>query len=199
MRIERNVFGITDAIYSHLSAACESCTLRWKRTDSTEADAYAEVKPEVYEYTYDGEEIPDGPSVLIQTTRISPDSIHYVVYVSCCHPAVQECEMADPVEGETNSYEYRTDEVDNESVPAKGFSSDGVRRELYRVTLMLADYVFTSLMRMSMDSMRMQGLSLIPPSAYMQEFPYCSASIEFDALYLSKPAAMVGTELSDLL
>ena len=199
MIIERSVFGITDIIYNYLTSACESCTLRWKKSDSTDAQDYEEAKPMVYKYVYDGEYVPSGATVLLQTTRISPDSIHYVVYVSCCHPAVQECEIADPVEGETNSYEYRTDEVDNESVPAKGFSSDGVRRELYRVTLMLADYVFTSLMRMSMDSMRMQGLSLIPPSAYMQEFPYCSASIEFDALYLSKPAAMVGTELSDLL
>ena len=199
MIIERNVFGITDAIYGHLSAACEACTLRWKRTDSTEADDYAEAKPTVYEYTYDGEEIPDGPSVLVQTTRISPDSIHYVIYLSCCHPAVQECEKADPVEGETNRYVYRTDDVDGESVPAKDFSSDGVRRELYRVTLMLADYVFTALMRMSMDCMRMQGLTLIPPSSYLQEFPYCSASIEFDAAYISKPAAMVGTDLVDLL
>lgn len=196
--IQRDIFGITDAIYNYLSAACEGCTLRWKKSDSTDAQDYEEVKPTVYEYTFDDANLPSGPSVLIQTTRVNPDSIHYVMYISCYHPAVQECEIADRQEN-TDIYKYRTDETDNQTVPARDYSSGGVRRELYRVTLMLADYVFTSLMRMGIDSARLQGLTMIPPSAYMQSFPECDCTIEFDAVYVSKPVAIVGTELSDLL
>ena len=157
----------------------------------------------VYGSVYDGEEIPVGPSILLQTTRITPENIHYVIYISVVHSAVQECEKADLVEGAENEYTYRTETVVEEGqdveIPATGFTSDDVRRELYRVTLMLGDYVFRMLMQMGNSKARITNLTLVPPSAYMQEFPYCSCSLEMDVSYISKPTAVVNTELFDLL
>ena len=206
MNIQFDVFGITDKIYNYLSEKCAACTLRWKTSASTDPADYEEAKPTVYEFVYDGEEIPDGPSILLQTTNINPSQIHYVIYVSCAHAAVQECEKADAIEGEENKFKYRTETIPPEEegeegteIPATGFTSDGVRRELYKVTLMLGQYVFESLMRMQNDGMQIQNLSLIPPSAFMQEFPYCSATCEFDVLYNSMPKAVATTRLQELL
>jgi hypothetical protein len=204
--IQFDVFGITDKIYKYLSEKCAACTLRWKTSTSTDPAEYGEAKPTVYAFTFDDEEIPDTPSVLIQTTNINPSQIHYVIYVSCAHAAVQECETVDAIEGEENKYTYRTETIPPEEeggegaeVPATGYTSDGVRRELYKVTLMLGQFVFESLMRMGNDGARIQNLSLIPPSAFMQEFPYCSCSLEFDALYESMPKAVATTRLQELL
>lgn len=198
----RNIFGITESIVSYLSEQCNICTLRWKSSSSTEPADYAEVRPKVYAYTFDGDgEIPDSPSVLIQTTRITPDSIHYVVYLSVVHSAILEAEKVDPVEGTQDQFKYRTETVEEEGqeVPATGYTSDGVRRELYKITLMLSDFVFTALMRMGNQCAEIRNLNLTPPSAFMQEFPYCSATIEFDAQYHTRPVSVVGTSLQDLL
>ena len=206
INIQFDVFGITDKIYNYLSEKCAACTLRWKMSTSTDPADYGEAHPKVYAYTFDDEEVPETPSILLQTTNINPSQIHYVIYVSCAHAAVQECETVDAIEGEENKYTYRTETIPPEEeggegteVPATGYTSDGVRRELYKVTLMLGQFVFESLMRMGNDGARIQNLSLIPPSAFMQEFPYCSATIEFDALYESMPKAVVTTRLQELL
>lgn len=206
INIQFDVFGLTQKIYDYLTEKCQYCRLRWKTSASTDPADYEEANPKVYAYTFDDEEVPETPSVLIQTTNINPTQIHYVVYVSCAHAAVQECEKADAIEGEKNKFKYRTETIPPEEeggegteIPATGFTSDGVRRELYKVTLMLGQYVFESLMRMQNDGMQIQNLSLIPPSAFMQEFPYCSATCEFDVLYNSMPKAVATTRLQELL
>lgn len=196
--IQRDVFGITDKLHEYLSNACENCALKWKKSASTNPDDYVEEKPRVYKFTFEGEEIPESPAILIQTTRITPDNIHYILYMTVCHPAVQECEIVDRVEG-TREYAYRTDTVDEKKVPAEGFTSEGVRQELYRACLMLGDYVLTQLERMDNDCINLSNLTLIPPSPYMAEFPYCSTTLEFDVSYISMPKAIVGTTLRELL
>ena len=189
--IIHDVFGATEALKNLLVQDCDSCTLRFKTSSSTDAEDYEEVKPSVYAFTYDtlSSEIP-SPSVLIQPTSISDGVIHYVIYVCVVHPAVQECEITDEMPAGSRHYQYR-DGTD--------FTDEGVRPELYRACLMLAEYVYESLLRLSSTDSRLRGLSITPPSPMMTEFPYCSCTVELDFSYNAFSKKVGGTRLQELL
>lgn len=186
-----DVFGVTEALKNLLIKDCASCTLRFKKSASTDAEDYEEVKPSVYAFTYDtlSSEIP-APSVLIQPTNIADGVIHYVIYVCVTHPAIQECEIVDEDPVGSRQYQYR-DGTD--------FTDEGVRPELYRACLMLAEYVYESLLRLSSTDSRLHGLSITPPSPLMTEFPYCSCTVELDFTYSIFSKKVGGTRLQELL
>ena len=186
-----DVFGATKALKNLLTRDCASCTLRFKKSASTDAEDYEEMKPAVYAFTYDtlSSEIP-APSVLIQPTNIADGVIHYVIYVCVTHPAVQECEIVDEVPQGSRHYEYR-DGTD--------FTDTGVRPELYRACLTLAEYTYESLLKLSSTDSRLHGLSITPPSPLMDEFPYCSCTVELDFSYSTFSKKVGGTRLQELL
>ena len=186
-----DVFGVTKALTNLLTKDCESCTLRFKSSASTDSVDYEEVQPRVYAFTYDdfSSEIP-APSVLIQPTRIIGGVIHYVIYVSVSHPAVQEREIVDENPSGSGQFVYR-DGTD--------FTDAGVRPELYRASLMLAEVVFESLLKLSSSDTRLKNLAINPPSPKMSEFPYCSCTVELDFSYDIYPKKMASTRLQELL
>ena len=186
-----DVFGVTKALTNLLTRDCSACTLRFKASASTDAEDYAEVQPRVYAFTYDdfSSEIP-APSVLIQPTQITGGVIHYVIYVCVVHPAIMQCEITDENPSGSNQYVYR-DGTD--------FTDAGVRPELYKASLMLAEVVFESLLKLSSSDSRLQGLSITPPSPLMTEFPYCSCTVEFDFAYSVFSKKVGGTTLQELL
>ena len=186
-----DVFGVTKALTNLLTKDCESCTLRFKSSASTDSVDYEEVQPRVYAFTYDdfSSEIP-APSILIQPTRIMGGVIHYVIYVSVSHPAVQEREIVDENPSGSGQFVYR-DGTD--------FTDAGVRPELYRASLMLAEVVFESLLKLSSSETRLKNLAINPPSPMMSEFPYCSCTVELDFSYDIYPKKMASTRLQELL
>ena len=186
-----DVFGVTKALTNLLTKDCSACTLRFKSSASTDSVDYEEVQPRVYAFTYDdfSSEIP-APSVLIQPTRIMGGVIHYVIYICVVHPAIMQCEMTDENPSGSNQYVYR-DGTD--------FTDAGVRPELYRASLMLAEVVFESLLKLSSSDTRLKNLAINPPSPYMSEFPYCSCTVELDFSYDIYPKKMASTRLQELL
>lgn len=186
-----DVFGVTKALTNLLTKDCAACTLRFKASASTDAENYAEVTPRVYAFTYDdfSSEIP-APSVLIQPTQIMGGVIHYVIYVCVVHPAVQQCEITE--ESPKGSWQFVYKDGTN-------FTDAGVRPELYRASLMLAEVVFESLLKLSSSDTRLKNLAINPPSPYMEEFPYCSCTVELDFSYDIYPKKMASTRLQELL
>ena len=186
-----DVFGVTKALTNLLTRDCSACTLRFKKSASTDAEDYAEVQPRVYAFTYDdfSSEIP-APSVLIQPTQIANGSIHYVIYVCVAHPAIQQCEITE--ENPKGSWQFVYEDGTN-------FTDAGVRPELYKASLMLAEVVFESLLKLSSSETRLKNLTINPPSPYMEEFPYCSSSVELDFSYDIYPKKMASTRLQELL
>ena len=186
-----DVFGVTKALTNLLTKDCSACTLRFKSSASTDSVDYEEVQPRVYAFTYDdfSSEIP-APSVLIQPTRIMGGVIHYVIYICVVHPAIMQCEMTDENPSGSGQFVYR-DGTD--------FTDAGVRPELYRASLMLAEVVFESLLKLSSSDTRLKNLAINPPSPYMSEFPYCSCTVELDFSYDIYPKKMASTRLQELL
>lgn len=186
-----DVFGVTKALTNLLTRDCSACTLRFKASASTDAEDYAEVTPSVYAFTYDdfSSEIP-SPSVLVQPTQIMGGVIHYVIYVCVVHPAIMQCEITDESPSGSNQYVYR-DGTD--------FTDTGVRPELYRACLMLAEVVFESLLKLSSSETRLKNLVINPPSPMMDEFPYCSCTVELDFSYDIYPKKVSSTRLQELL
>lgn len=186
-----DVFGVTKALTNLLSRDCKNCSLRFKASASTDAEDYAEVTPSVYAFTYDdfSSEIP-APSVLIQPTQIANGVIHYVIYVCVAHPAIQQCEITE--ESPKGSWQFVYKDGTN-------FTDAGVRPELYKASLMLAEVVFESLLKLSSSETRLKNLTINPPSPYMEEFPYCSCTVELDFSYDIYPKKMASTRLQELL
>lgn len=190
--MQRDVIGVSNALFEMLSERMEGCTLKFKTSASLDPADYAEAKPSVYLFTYPTsaiDEVP-SPSVLIQVSRVTPETIHYVVYCDVVHAAIQECEYVDESPEGSHRYVYRE---------GGDFTSDGVREELYRAALLLGDYVLQSIFRMGVDRLTVSNAVLLAPSAYMSEFPHCSSTIEFDVSYNSRPITTVGTRLRELL
>lgn len=186
----RDVLGCSDALYNYLVQKCADCTLRFKASSSVEAEDYAEVTPQVYKFTFDdASEIP-SPCVLIQPTSITQQSIHYVLYISVAHPAIQECEIVDEVPAGSRHYQYRD---------GSEFTSEGVRRELYRACLMLGNFIFFQMMQWRGDGKLIQNLVANPPSPFMENFPSCECTVEFDFTYETRTSTYAGTRLQQLL
>lgn len=186
----RDVFGCSDAIYNYLTQKCADCTLRFKASSSVEAEDYAEVTPQVYEFTFDdASEIP-SPCVLVQPVSVTSSSVHFVLFISVAHGGIQEREIVDEDPAGSHQYVYR-DGTD--------FTSDGVRRELYRACMGLQTFVFNAMLKLSSSDARIQNLTLNPPSPYMESFPACEGTVEFDMAYDTRTVAYAGTRLQDLL
>lgn len=186
----RDVFGCSDAIYNYLTQKCADCTLRFKASSSVEAEDYAEVTPQVYEFTFDdASEIP-SPCVLVQPVNVTASNVHFVLFISVAHGGIQECEIVDEDPTGSRQYVYR-DGTD--------FTSDGVRRELYRACMSLQTFVFNAMLKLSSSDARIQNLTLNPPSPYMESFPACEGTVEFDMSYDTRTVAYAGTRLQDLL
>lgn len=186
-----DVFGVTKALSNLLSRDCKNCTLRFKSSASTNSEDYAEVTPSVYAFTYDdfSSEIP-APSVLIQPTQIANGSIHYVIYICVVHPAIMQCEITEESPKCSWQFVYKD---------GTEFIDAGVRPELYKASLMLAEVVFESLLKLSSSETRLKNLAINPPSPYMSEFPYCSCTVELDFSYDIYPKKMASTRLQELL
>lgn len=186
-----DVFGVTKALTNLLTRDCSDCTLRFKMSASTDAEDYAEVQPRVYAFTYDdfSSEIP-APSILIQPTQIENGSIHYVIYVCVVHPAIMQCEITEGNPKGSWQFVYKD---------GTNFTDAGVRPELYKASLMLAEVVFESLLKLSSSETRLKNLTINPPSPYMEEFPYCSCTVELDFSYDIYPKKMASTRLQELL
>lgn len=190
-QIQRDVFGVSDALFAYLTQKCADCTLRFKASSSLDKDDYQEITPRVFLYTFDDDttEIP-SPCVLIQPTLINQQSIHYVLYISVAHPAIQECEIVDEVPAGSRHYQYRD---------GSEFTSDGVRRELYRACLMLENFIFFQMMQWRGDGKLIQNLVANPPSPFMENFPACECTVEFDFTYETRTSTYAGTRLQELL
>lgn len=188
--IIHDVFGCSDAIYEYLSQKCSECTLRFKKSASLDAEDYEEITPRVYEFTFDDpSEIP-SPCILIQPTSVTDGEVHYVLYVSVAHGGVQDVEIT--IENPPGSHRYVYKD-------GSDFTSDGVRRELYRACLSLQTYVFNAMLKWSSSDALLKNIKLTPPSAYLENFPSCEGTIEFDMHFETHPVKVAGTRLQDLL
>lgn len=186
----RDVFGCSDAVFNYLTQKCEACTLRFKASSSLDADEYVEIKPKVYEFTFDdSSEIP-SPCVLIQPVTVTASNVHFVIYVSVAHGGIQECEIVDEMPAGSHHYQYRD---------GSDFTSEGVRRELYRACMSLQTFVFNALLKLSSSDARIQNLTLNPPSPFMENFPSCDGTVEFDMAYSTETVSYAGTRLQELL
>lgn len=156
-------------IADKLSQALEKVTLRWKT--SVDTDEYSEGKPIVYAYTYDDTdaEMPlHTPSVLVQCLSMDGNGkCSFLIHCCCCNPALQDCETVADKDGDGN-YAYSR---------SPRYSSSTVRSDLYRACLMLGEYVFLELQRMSNDGEPITDLLLNTPSPYMDSFPYCECTV----------------------
>lgn len=157
-----------EAIYSELATSLESITMRWKASD--DLSEYREAKPSVHLFTYDtpDDAIP-SPSVLVQVTSLAQGMAHFVIYVHVTHPAIMDKEIVHPVERGVFTYGE-----------GDAFTSDGVRTELYKATLMLGEAVYTEMSRLGKSGYAVSAVSLTPPDSIMASFPYCSCVIECD-------------------
>lgn len=188
--IIRDCFGASDALYNYLSRECGACTLRFKASSSLDKDDYVEITPRVYEFTFDDpSEIP-SPCVLIQPVTVTSSNVHFVLYISISHAAIQECEIVDENPEGSRHYQYRD---------GSEFTSDGVRRELYRACMTLQTFVFNALLKLGSSDARIQNITLNPPSPYMENFPSCDGTVEFDMAYSTQTVAYGGTRLQELL
>ena len=188
--IIRDVFGCSDAIYNYLTIKCADCTLRFKASSSVDSEDYVEITPQVYEFTFDdSSEIP-SPCVLVQPVNVTSNNVHFVLYISVAHGGIQECEITVENPPGSRMYVYRD---------GSDFTSDGVRRELYRACLTLQTFVFNAMLKLSSSDARIQNLVLNPPSPYMESFPACEGTVEFDMTYDTRTVAYASTRLQELL
>ena len=164
---------VTESISDALKTALNDVTLNFKSSEST--DSYVEAKPHVYTWTYDdvSNNMPiNTPSVLVQMISMENDTIDYIVHVCVCNPALQDKEITNVIEGETDVYKYNDgDNID----------SSGVRSDLYKSCVMLAECVFNALGRMNNSNFSLSEVHLDTPSPYLDNFPFCECSVSFTA------------------
>lgn len=180
-------------LQAELQTEVNKMTFRWKASESPEE--YSEVKPLVEAFTFD-DTTPDGlpvhtPSVLLQPVSETGNVWHIVVYICVAHPAVQDKEIADPVEGHAGVYTYREGE---------NFTSLGCRKELLKFNLLLTEQVSRALKRLSYNNgeLRLSNISTNAPSPMLDAFPYCESTIEIDCS-LSRSTERINSDLAALL
>ena len=190
-----NILGLTDFIRDELEIGLEKTAFRWKSSDSTDPDEYGENKPCVCAYTYDDEDITsDGypthtPSVLVQPIAENGGAWHFVVFCCCAHPAVQDIEKTVPVEGKQGVYKH---------IDSPEYDALGCKRELFKATLLLTEQVALTLKRIGNNNADIKNVVTNCPSPMMPDFPYCSGTVEFDAI-LAQTTAKINTKLASLL
>lgn len=188
-----NVLTLTEYITNALSERMSKVTFRWKSSESPEYEDYHEVTPFVEGFTYD-DTTEEGwpthmPSILVQPISESGGVWHFVVFVCVVHPAIQEIEKTDPLEGKDGIYVHR------DSIHYDG---EGCRKELYRTALLLTEQVALALKRISNTNASVKNIDTSAPSPMMPDFPYCTGVVEFDAP-LSQAASRIDTKLESLL
>ena len=171
----------TESIADKLQSYMNELSFKWKGSENT--SDYEEQKPKVYAFTFDdlaGNTPLHTPSVLVQVINLDSNGIaKFVVYCCVCNPAQQGKEMTNPVQGEDNVYQYS----DSDSI-----DTSFVRSELYRYALMLGEQVYLAIKKMGNKDESISDVSLIPPSPYMEKFPYCECSVTFDCRLDTTPA-----------
>lgn len=162
----------THEICDVLKRDLDRCTLKWKGGEET--DVYKEEKPTVYEFVFDdiSNDLPlKTPSILVQFTGLRDNTASYIVYVCVCNPALQDKELTVSEDGGQTFY----------YIDGKKIDTAGVRLELYKATLMLAEVIYTSISRLGMNAGGIYNVELTPPSPYLDRFPYCEATVSFEA------------------
>jgi hypothetical protein len=168
-----SILTITESITAELQDHLNHTCFRWKDSDST--TSYAETKPQVYAFTYDelsGTAPLHTPAILVQIISIDSTGLaSYIVHVCVSYPSIQDKEITSKVEGHDNLYQYGNSD---------SITSAGTRSELYKAALLLGEQVYNILGKMSNTDFRIRNLSLQTPSPYMEQFPYCDCTVNFD-------------------
>lgn len=182
----------TEYIKTQLEKAMESLTFRWKRSENPAE--YQEVKPVVEAFTFD--DTTDGfpsktPSILVQPVTESNNVWHFVVYIACVSPGVQDLEITTPVEGVEGVYEYSENEA---------YTSSCSRKELLKLALLLTEQVALAIKRLSNNdnSLRISNIQTNAPSPMLPEWPYSTSTVEFDYTY-TNITSRINTDLAALL
>ena len=182
----------TEYIKTQLEKAMESLTFRWKSSETP--TEYEEVKPVVEAFTFD--DTTDGfpsktPSILVQPVTESNDTWHFVVYIACVSPGVQDLEITTPVEGAEGVYEYSESDQ---------YTSSCSRKELLKLALLLTEQVALAIKRVSNNNnaLRISNIQTAAPSPMLPDWPYATSTIEFDYTY-TQTKAVINTDLAALL
>jgi hypothetical protein len=164
----------TEKIAEALQERMNTLTFKWKGGDSPLE--YKEEKPKVYAFTYDdlSDSLPlHTPSVCVQLLSVDDNGIaSYLVHCCVCHSAIQDKEIAQPVQNESGVYEYKQ---------GSEFDSAGVRSELYRFCLLLGEQVYIALKQMANTDNNITNVVLNTPSPYLSEFPYAECTVSFES------------------
>lgn len=186
-----SIIEVTKHISESLQKAFNNINFRWKGNESP--DQYIEVKPVVEAFTFE-DVTEDGypvktPSILVQPVTESAGEWHFVLFLCCSHPAIQDKEITKEVSD--GVYEYKT---------GKGYTSIGCRKELIKFGLLLAEQTALFVNRFANDnrSLRISNVTLNAPSPILPEFPYATSTIEFDCS-VSRVPDRINTDLAALL
>lgn len=178
---------IADKLQTALANVC----LRWKAT--AETGEYIEARPTVYSYTYDdmdGETPLHTPCALVQCLSLDGSgNSAFVVHCAVCNPATQDMEKAADPDGD-GIYHYSR---------SPRYTSAGTRSELYRATLLLAEYIFYSIQRLADDGEPISEIVLNTPSPYMESFPYCECTVTFNLTIAADIRGRNGSRLCEML
>lgn len=188
----QTIIEATEYIRTQLEKAMESLTFRWKRSENPAE--YQEVKPVVEAFTFD--DTTDGfpsktPSILVQPVSEANNTWHFVIYIACVSPGVQDLEITTPVEGAEGVYEYSESE---------DFTSSCSRKELLKLALLLTEQVALAIKRLSNNdnALRISNIQTAAPSPMLPDWPYSTATVEFDYTY-TQTKAVINTDLAALL
>jgi hypothetical protein len=182
----------TEKIVEALQERMNALTFRWKDSDSTQT--YNESKPRVYAFTYDDldNSMPlHTPAVCVQLLSVNDDGLaSYLVHICVCNPALQDREITKPITDDPDHYSYDTGD---------GFDSAGVRSELYKYCLLLAEQVYLSLKQMGNTNHDIRNVQLQTPSPYLSDFPYADCTVSFDSDTKFVIECTNSSELEDML
>lgn len=188
-----NVISLTDFIGDELAKSMDKISFRFKVKDSLDPEDYWESKPTVETFTYDDLD-ENGypthmPSVLVQPISEENGTCHFVVFCCCVHPAVQDIEKTVPVEGRQGVYKH---------IDSPEYDALGCKRELFKATLLLTEQVALALKRIGNTNAALSNIQTSFPSPLLEEFPFCSGVVEFDAR-ISQTTAKINTKLASFL
>lgn len=188
-----DILHLTDAITATLQARMDKLCFRWKSSDSTAEDDYHEARPKVTAFCYDyinENGLPDEmPSVLVQVLSESNGLVNYCVFVCVAHPAIQDIEKTVPVQQGSSVYKH---------IDSPDYTGLGCRLELYRTALLLTEQVSLALKRMANDCFPISDVEMTAPSPLLPDFPYCTATVTFNAR-ISQVGSKIDTKLASLL
>lgn len=189
----RDILSLTDAITAALQERMNKVCFRWKNSSETDADSYHEVKPTVTAYCYDAvndDGLPNEmPSVLVQVLSETGGLVTYCTFVCVAHPAIQDIEKTVPVQAGSSVYKH---------IDSQDYTGLGCRAELYRTCLLLAEQVSLALKRMANDCFPISDVEMTAPSPLLPDFPYCTATVTFNAR-ISQVGSKIDTKLASLL